>query len=115
LAPVLLSESGEQQMVVAITDQGRMLAFPITEVPELSRGKGNRLINVPTATFNSGEETMVAIAVISGADQLLVRTGQRHLRLKLKDIESYIGERARRGQKLPRGFQRVDGVDVESS
>jgi len=114
LAPVLLSDNGEQ-MVVAITDQGRMLVFPITEVPELSRGKGNKLINVPTAAFNSGAETMIGITVISGADQLLVRTGQRHLRLKLKDLQSYIGERARRGQKLPRGFQRVDGVEVESS
>ena len=47
--------------------------------------------------------------------QLLVRAGQRHLRMKLKDLEHYVGQRALRGHKLPRGFQRVDGVDVESS
>ena len=114
LAPVLLVHDGEQ-LVVAITDQGRMLAFPIGEVPELARGKGNKLINVPSAAFNSGEETMIAVAVISEADQLLVRAGQRHLRMKLKDLEHYVGQRALRGHKLPRGFQRVDGVDVESS
>ncbi len=114
LAPVLLVNEGDQ-LVVAITDQGRMLAFPIGEVPELARGKGNKLINVPTAAFNSGEETMIAVAVISESDQLLVRAGQRHLRMKLKDLEHYVGQRALRGHKLPRGFQRVDGVDVESS
>jgi topoisomerase IV subunit A len=114
LAPVLLAHEGEQ-LVVAITDQGRMLAFPIGEVPELARGKGNKLINVPSAAFNSGEETMIAVAVISQADELLVRAGQRHLRMKLKDLEHYVGQRALRGHKLPRGFQRVDGVDVESS
>ena len=114
LAPVLLVNDGAQ-LVVAITDQGRMLAFPIAEVPELARGKGNKLINVPSAAFNAGEETMIAVAVISEADQLLVRAGQRHLRMKLKDLEHYVGQRALRGHKLPRGFQRVDGVDVESS
>jgi topoisomerase-4 subunit A len=114
LAPVLLGQDGDQ-LVVTITNQGRMLAFPIAEVPELARGKGNKLINVPSAAFNSGEETMIAVAVISNADQLLVRAGQRHLRMKLKDLEHYVGQRALRGHKLPRGFQRVDGVDVESS
>jgi topoisomerase-4 subunit A len=114
LAPVLLTHEREQ-LVVTITDQGRMLAFPIGEVPELTRGKGNKLINVPSAAFNSGEETMIAVAVISQADELLVRAGQRHLRMKFKDLEHYVGQRALRGHKLPRGFQRVDGVDVESS
>jgi topoisomerase-4 subunit A len=114
LAPVLLAQEGAQ-MVVTITTQGRMLAFPIGEVPELARGKGNKLINVPSAAFNSGEETMIAIAAISESDQLLVRAGARHLRLKIRDLEHYIGERARRGRMLPRGFQKVDGVEVESS
>ncbi len=114
LAPVLLVHEGDH-LVVTITNQGRMLAFPISEVPELARGKGNKLINVPSASFNSGEETMIAVAVISESDQLLVRAGQRHLRMKLKDLEHYVGQRALRGHKLPRGFQRVDGVEVESS
>ncbi len=114
LAPLLLAEESAQ-LVVTITSQGRMLAFPITEVPELARGKGNKLINVPSAAFNAGEETMVAIAVVSQSDQLLVRAGARHLRLRSKDLEHYVGERARRGRMLPRGFQKVDGVEVESA
>ena len=80
-----------------------MLAFPIGEVPELARGKGNKLINVPSAAFNSGEETMIAMAVISQADKLLVRAGQRHLRMKLKDLEHYVGAtRAARPQAAAR-------------
>jgi topoisomerase-4 subunit A len=114
LAPILIAES-DGRMVVTITDQGRMLAFPLTEVPELARGKGNKLINVPSAAFKTGAEAMIAIAVMAESDQLLVRAGQRHLRLKLKDIEHYVGARALRGHKLPRGFQKVDGVEIESS
>jgi topoisomerase-4 subunit A len=77
-------------------------------------GKGNKLINIPSADFKSGEETMVAVQVVSESDELLVLAGQRHLRLKLKDLEAYAGERARRGRKLPRGFQRVDGLAIAS-
>ncbi len=114
LAPVLISER-DDQLVVTITQQGHMLVFPIAEVPALARGKGNKLINVPSAAFKSGEESMVAVAVLAASDQLIVRSGARHLRMKVKDLEHYVGERARRGHKLPRGFQRVDGVEVESS
>ena len=105
---------GAEPLVVAVTSQGRMLAFPLADVPELSRGKGNRLINIPGAAFKSGEETVVGVAVIYESDRLLVVAGQRHLSLKRKDLEHYIGERARRGRKLPRGFQKVDGFEVES-
>ena len=82
-------------------------------MPELSRGKGNKLINVPTPAFQSGEEPMIAVVVLNDSQELLVHAGQRHLRLKHKDLENYIGERARRGRKLPRGFQKVDRLTVE--
>ncbi|MEZ5560127.1 MAG: DNA topoisomerase IV subunit A [Pseudomonadales bacterium] len=100
--------------VVAVTSQGRMLVFPLDEVPQLARGKGNKLINVPSAAFKSGEEQVVGVQVVGEGDDLLVVAGQRHLRMKDKDLESYVGERARRGRKLPRGFQKVDSLAVES-
>ena len=102
-----------QQWVAAATDQGRMLVFPLADVPELARGKGNKLINVPTASFKSGEERMIAAVTLTEVQELLVHAGQRHLRLKFKDLENYVGERARRGRKLPRGFQKVDRLSVE--
>jgi len=111
LSPVPVSPDVEQQ-VVAVTSQGRMLVFPLSEVPELSRGKGNKLINVPSAAYKSREEVLVAVALLAAEDELLVFAGQRHLRMKLKDLEHYLGERARRGRKLPRGFQKVDALSV---
>ncbi|MCZ6855794.1 MAG: DNA topoisomerase IV subunit A, partial [Gammaproteobacteria bacterium] len=113
LPPVMVNTEREQQ-VVAVTNTGRMLIFPLADVPELSRGKGNKLLNVPSKAFRAGEEFLVAVAVIGQHDDLLVLAGLRHLRMKSKDLENYVGERARRGRKLPRGFQRVDSLAVES-
>ena len=116
LPPVLLSQellAAEVSYVAAVTDQGRLLVFPLAELPELARGKGNRLINVPTTAFKAGAEEMVGVVALGERDELLVHAGQRHLRMKPKDLESYIGERARRGRKLPRGFQKVDRLSVD--
>ena len=114
LAPCRIDpDTASDSWVAAATDQGRMLVFPLKELPELARGKGNKVINVPTAAFKAGEEKMIAIVVLTEDDELLVHAGQRHLRLKHKDLENYIGERARRGRKLPRGFQKVDRLTVE--
>ncbi len=99
--------------VACATDQGRMLVFPLKDVPELARGKGNKLINVPTPAFKAGEEAMIACVVLTSEQELIVHAGQRHLRMKHKDLENYIGERARRGRKLPRGFQKVDQLTTE--
>ncbi|HEX7034207.1 MAG TPA: DNA topoisomerase IV subunit A [Pseudomonadales bacterium] len=106
--------AGDGLKVAAVTDQGRLLVFPLAELPELARGRGNKLINVPSAAFRSGEETMVAVQVLRPGDELVVQAGQRHLRLKSADLEGYEGERARRGRKLPRGFQKVDGLEIAS-
>ncbi|MEQ9452859.1 MAG: DNA topoisomerase IV subunit A [Pseudomonadales bacterium] len=114
LPPCLIdNDQVEGAWVASVTDQGRLLVFPLKELPELSRGKGNKLINVPTAAFKAGEEKMIAARVLTDDQELVVHAGQRHLRLKHKDLENYIGERARRGRKLPRGFQKVDQLSVE--
>jgi topoisomerase-4 subunit A len=113
LAPVVLPEGDPKALwVAAATTQGRMLVFPLTEVPELTRGKGNKLIHVPAPDFNSGEERVAGVAVVTEAQELVVYAGQRHLRLKFRDLDNYLGERARRGRKLPRGFQKVDRLEA---
>ncbi len=101
------------QQVAAITNQGRLLLFPLADLPELARGKGVKLINIPGAAFQSGAEQLVGAVVLRPRDQLILHAGQRYLRLRPKDLAHYTGERARRGLKLPRGFQRVDRVEVE--
>lgn len=113
LPPLLLPETDEPVQVCALTNQGKLLVFPLTELPELPRGKGNKIINIPAADFRSGEEFLLGVQVVSGSQHLIIHAGQRHLRLKRSDIEAYAGERARRGRSLPRGFQRVDAITVE--
>jgi topoisomerase-4 subunit A len=114
LAPAPVAADADA-VVVAATDQGRLLAFPLSELPELARGKGVKLVNVPAAAFKSGAETMVAAVVMGPRDELHVRAGQRFLKLRLADVEHYRGGRAQRGAKLPRGFQKVDGLEVVAS
>jgi topoisomerase-4 subunit A len=104
----------EAQYCVAVTTEGRMLVFPLRDLPCLAKGKGNKIISIPSARVMSREEYVVDIAVLSEESELLVLSGKRHLRLKMRDLEHYRGERGRRGNKLPRGFQKVDRLAVET-
>ena len=100
--------------IAAVSNEGRMLVFPIADIPELSRGKGNKIINIPGSRLQSREEFVVDYAVVSENDSLVVHSGKRYLVMKPKDLEHYRGERGRRGHKLPRGFQKVDRLDVDT-
>ena len=100
--------------IAAVSNEGRMLVFPIGDIPELSRGKGNKIINIPGSRLQSREEFVVDYAVVSENDSLVVHSGKRYLVMKPKDLEHYRGERGRRGHKLPRGFQKVDRLDVDA-
>ncbi len=113
LAPQLIGESTDA-MLVAVTNEGRMLVFPVAELPELARGKGNKIIGIPSARLQAREEFLVALAVVQDGQKILIHSGKRHTVLKLADLEHYRGERGRRGNKLPRGFQKVDAISVES-
>ncbi len=113
LEPVKVADV-DNQFVVAISNEGRMLVFPLSELPIMARGKGNKLIGIPSARAESGEETVVAVTVLSTEQSLTIYAGKRHLTLKLADLQHYHGERGRRGNKLPRGFQKVDAIEVIS-
>ena len=116
LPPVMIEpglHDADSASVAAVTNQGRLLIFALKDLPELAKGKGNKLLNVPSAAFKSGEEELVGAVVVGEKNELLVHAGQRHLRLKARDLESYAGERARRGRRLPRGFQKVDRLSIE--
>lgn len=102
----------ENSWLVAVSNEGRMLAFPVLELPELARGKGNKIINIPSARVQAREEFVIAVSVVTKRQTLKVFSGKRHLGLKFKDLDHYMGERGRRGNKLPRGFQKVDAVEV---
>lgn len=111
LAPMLI-ELVESSLVVAVSNEGRMLNFPLADLPELARGKGNKIINIPSTRLQVREEWMSAVVVVAAHQQLIIYSGKRHHILKYSDLQHYRGERGRRGNKLPRGFQKVDRVAV---
>ncbi len=81
------------------------------ELPELAKGKGNKLINIPGKKYKEGQETMVATAVIPEDGSLQVHTGSRTMTLKWNDLDDYYGDRALRGSLLPKGWRKVERLD----
>lgn len=104
--------TADADTVVCATSDGYLLAFPLSDLPELSKGKGNKLINIPPKRLKAGDEHMIGMVVIAEGQEILVWAGQRYLRMGKKDLEHFVGERAKRGHKLPRGFQRVTRIEV---
>jgi len=105
-------EDPVQDDVVCVTSAGHLLVFKLSEVPQMPRGRGVKLIQIPTAKLKSGEEVLKAVAIVAPGRSLRIDAGSRYLNLKPRDLDAYRGERAKRGGKLPRGFQRVDDAGV---
>ena len=99
--------------VAAVSNEGRLLIFSAIDLPVLSKGKGNKIMNIPSTRVVDREEYMLAPVFLNDSDTLVLYAGKRHLSLKMSDLDHYKGERGRRGNKLPRGFQKVDGLSVE--
>jgi len=106
-------ENIDTDRCLTITTEGRMLVFPVKNLPLLSKGKGNKIINIPSARAKSREEYLTLLAIVPDGVAVTLHAGKRKLTLKASDIEHYHGERGRRGNKLPRGLQRVDNVVIE--
>jgi topoisomerase-4 subunit A len=105
--------SREDDWLAAVTTEGRLLLFPVRDLPQLGKGKGNKIIGIPGERVASREEYLTDLAVLPVGATLVLQAGKRTLSLKADDLEHYKGERGRRGNKLPRGFQRVDSLLVE--
>ncbi len=99
-------EEAEGLHLAVVTAEGRMLTFPMSELPELNRGKGNKLIGV------KAPDKVVGMTLVAEGGAIRLHSGKRHLTCKWSDIEGYIGTRAQRGKKLPRGFQQVQAVET---
>ncbi len=107
-------KSRDQDWLAAVTTEGRLLVFPVRDLPQLGKGKGNKIISIPGDRVASREEYLTDLAVLPPGATLVLQAGKRTLSLKADDLEHYKGERGRRGNKLPRGFQRVDALLVEA-
>ena len=111
LVPV---SSATTDWIVAASSEGHLLCFPISELPQLAKGKGNKILNIPGAKLKSGEEAMVAVASMPDEDGVVVYSGQRYMTLKYRDLDDYEGERGQRGRKLPQGYRKVNAILPES-
>ncbi len=105
----------EDDWIVAVTTAGFMLVIPLAELPRLARGKGNKIINIPSAKLKTRDEYVAAMDCIQDGEKLLVRAGKKHKTMKAAEVDEFAGERGRRGHKLPRGYQKVDGIEVVGS
>ena len=108
---VRVNDLGKQYVAVA-TNRGRLLVFLVSELPILSKGKGNKLIQIPSKDLKAREEFVVSVCVLLDTQNLKVYAGKRHLTIKFQDLTNYIGSRARRGNVLPKGYQGVDSIEA---
>ena len=112
LPPVKVRDLANE-LIVAISSEGHMVVTPLEQLPQMARGKGNKIINVPTKKLKAGEEEIVASTLLRPDEKLVVHSGKKHKTMKPAELEIYAGERGRRGLKLPQGYRNVESLVVE--
>ena len=112
LRPSVITDPDTDRLV-AVTNEGRMLVIPASDLPELTRGKGNKIIAIPSKAIAERSEYVVDILAVPDGGKVRLNSGKRYLNLRAADLNAYEGERGRRGNKLPRGFQKVDGIEPD--
>jgi len=100
-------------LLAALNSEGRLLVFPATDLPELPRGKGNKIFGISTKKSLVEPESLLAIATVGPGQSLRLLMGERHMGLSYKELGDYRGERGQRGAVLPRGWRKVEGLEVE--
>jgi topoisomerase-4 subunit A len=108
-APVLSADS----LVAVVSSEGKLLTFKVGEVPEMPRGKGNKLYDIAGKKAAARTELMTAVAVIPPKASLVLWSGEQKKLLEWSDLRDYLGERAQRGAVLRRGWPRkIDRMEA---
>ncbi|MBI6885171.1 DNA topoisomerase IV subunit A [Pseudomonas putida] len=110
-APILISNPNGD-LITAITTEGRLITFPVSELPTMPKGKGNKIISIPSEKAASGDDVMAHLVVHRPGDSLMLTAGKRVMTLKPSDLEGYHSIRGKRGSMLPKGLQKVDALEV---
>ena len=113
ILPPIKVRSLEFDWIVAVSKEGYLLVTELKEMPQMARGKGIKFMNIPTPKFKKREEFVAFVELIQDDEPLTVYAGKKHKTLKGAEVDEYVLERARRGFKLPRGYQAVDRIDIE--
>ena len=101
----------DTQYIVAVTSAGYIGVIPLRDLPQLAKGKGNKIINVPPKKLKDGEEVVGAIHCITDGDKITLHVGKKYKTMNTRELMEYEVERGKRGRKLPRGWQNVDWVE----
>ncbi len=110
--PPIYVNNYETDYLAAITTEGHMLVIPLKVLPELARGKGNKIIQIPPARLRKREEYVKLIEIIPDGAAIKIYAGKQSVRFTPGNIAAFVGERGRRGKKLPRGFRKVDRIEI---
>ncbi|MCP1064831.1 DNA topoisomerase IV subunit A [Serratia symbiotica] len=105
---------GEDNMLLSITAAGRMLMFPVTDLPQLSKGKGNKIVSIPATQAATSEDKLAWLLVLPPQTSITLHVGKCKLMLRPEDLQKFRAERGRKGTQLPRGLQRIDRVEVNA-
>jgi len=112
MTPIAIDNDND--MLLAITAAGRMLMFPAAELPQLAKGKGNKIVSIPSAQAASGEDKLAWLLLLAPQTSLTLHVGKRKLTMKWDDLNKFRAERGRRGTLLPRGLQKIDRIEVDA-
>ncbi|HFF1655202.1 TPA: DNA topoisomerase IV subunit A [Providencia rettgeri] len=112
LAPIELNNE-QEDLLLAITKAGRMLIFPVADLPQLSKGKGNKIINIAGAQAASGEDVLTWLMLLPVGASMTLHFGKRKLKFKAEELQKYRSERGRKGTSLPRGMHNIERIDIE--
>ena len=113
LWPIAL-ENTSTHLLAAVTSEGRMLVFPLNKLPAIAKGKGNKIIQIPPKRARERTELLIHLIVVPEEGTLTIFAGKRFFKLTYGNLTQYVGERGRRGKKLPRGFQNVDRLESDA-
>ena len=102
----------EEDWIISVGSAGNMLVIPLNEIPILPKGKGNKIINIPSKKVVSGEEFMRAITLVQDGETITLYAGKRTKKMKGDEIDTFVGERGQRGLKLSQGYRNVDAIEV---
>lgn len=104
----------EEALVALITSQGFLLVVPVPQLPVMTRGKGNRILGIPNTRLHSGEERIQTWDILYTHSSLIIHSGKRHKNMLPGEWREYLGERGKRGHRLPRGYQNVDRIEIRT-
>lgn len=103
----------ERDLIAAVNAQGHLLVFPVNALPQLPKGKGNKIMNIPTSAFATRSDYLADVQIVTDQQSLVVHSGKKDFEIKFKDLKHYTGERGRKGLLLPRGIRKIDSLSIK--